>query len=71
MDNAYINEERNKDEMPQTIQEGIRMITQTWEQLLFGSGGKISAKKRYLWFIWWIWDGENARLATKEDVLRR
>jgi hypothetical protein len=28
-DNTYINEEENKDEMPQAIQEGIRKIAQT------------------------------------------
>jgi hypothetical protein len=22
----------------------------------------------YWWFIWWIWDGENTHLATKEEM---
>eukprot|EP00957_Ditylum_brightwellii_P022391 1689424-Ditylum_brightwellii.AAC.1 len=54
--------------MPVTIWESIGKIAQTWEQLLFGLGGKLSPKKTHWWLIWWIWEGSKAKIATKEEM---
>eukprot|EP00957_Ditylum_brightwellii_P189270 14405923-Ditylum_brightwellii.AAC.2 len=49
--NIYVSEEKNKDETPISIRNSIKKIVQTWEQLLFGSGGKLSQNKMYWWLI--------------------
>eukprot|EP00957_Ditylum_brightwellii_P068268 5182971-Ditylum_brightwellii.AAC.1 len=51
-----------------SISNNMQKIAQTWKNLIFGSGGKIAAKKTYWWLIWWNWGGEKASRATKEKL---
>eukprot|EP00957_Ditylum_brightwellii_P015090 1138281-Ditylum_brightwellii.AAC.1 len=66
--NTYINEEKQKDKTPTTICDNIQHIAQTWEQLLYGSGGELCQKKTFWWLIWWIWKDRKATIATKSEV---
>eukprot|EP00957_Ditylum_brightwellii_P024364 1838924-Ditylum_brightwellii.AAC.2 len=66
--NTYVDEEKQKDETPTTIRDNIQHIAQIWEQLLYGSGGKLCQKKPFWWLIWWIWKDWKATLATKSKV---
>eukprot|EP00957_Ditylum_brightwellii_P169352 12889977-Ditylum_brightwellii.AAC.1 len=59
---------KQKEETPVTIQDSIGKIAQTWEQVLFGLGGKLSPKKTYWWLIWRIWNGDKAKIATKKEA---
>eukprot|EP00957_Ditylum_brightwellii_P067317 5108814-Ditylum_brightwellii.AAC.1 len=51
------------------IQNNIENIAQTWENLIFGPGYKLSLKKTYWWMIWWVWNGGKATMATKVKLL--
>eukprot|EP00957_Ditylum_brightwellii_P090845 6917731-Ditylum_brightwellii.AAC.1 len=66
--NMYVNKEKQKDKTPTIIRDNIQHIAQTWEQLLYGSGGKLCPKKTFWWLIWWIWKGGKATIATKSEV---
>eukprot|EP00957_Ditylum_brightwellii_P037809 2859922-Ditylum_brightwellii.AAC.1 len=67
-DSTYVNEEKQKKEMPLTIRDSIRKIVQTWEELLFGSGRKLYPKKTFWRLIWWIWEDGKAKMAIKQEV---
>eukprot|EP00957_Ditylum_brightwellii_P099106 7548385-Ditylum_brightwellii.AAC.1 len=47
MGNAYVDKDKHKDETPTTICDNIEHIAQTWEQLLYSSGGKLCPKKTF------------------------
>eukprot|EP00957_Ditylum_brightwellii_P040994 3103457-Ditylum_brightwellii.AAC.1 len=68
MGNAYVDEDKQKDKTPTIICGNIQHIAQMWEQLLYGSGGKLCPKKTFWWLIWWIWKNGKATLETKSEV---
>jgi hypothetical protein len=68
MGNTYVNEEKQSSETPELIRDSIQHTAQTWERLLFGSGGRLCPKKTFWWLIWWIWKDGKATMATKTDI---
>eukprot|EP00957_Ditylum_brightwellii_P059125 4486097-Ditylum_brightwellii.AAC.1 len=51
-----------------SITKKITKIAQTWEQLLFGSEGKLSMKKSRWYMLWWVWENGKLHLASKEEA---
>eukprot|EP00957_Ditylum_brightwellii_P188588 14357350-Ditylum_brightwellii.AAC.1 len=45
--NIYVNKEKQKEETSETICNSMKLIAQTWERLLFRSGGKLCPKKMF------------------------
>eukprot|EP00957_Ditylum_brightwellii_P184053 14020394-Ditylum_brightwellii.AAC.1 len=68
MDCTYLDQKDQENETPTRIRDRLYSIAQTWENLIFGSGGSLSHNKTYWWMIWWIWDGEHAKMATSTEV---
>eukprot|EP00957_Ditylum_brightwellii_P200029 15248855-Ditylum_brightwellii.AAC.2 len=50
------------------ITDQMKVITQTWSDLIHGSGGEISKEKSCWWLVWWNWKAGKAMLATIEEV---
>eukprot|EP00957_Ditylum_brightwellii_P124842 9516315-Ditylum_brightwellii.AAC.1 len=46
----------------------MKNVAQTWENLLFGSGGKFSQDKTFWYLLWWIWDQGRPTLARAVRV---
>eukprot|EP00957_Ditylum_brightwellii_P131359 10018201-Ditylum_brightwellii.AAC.1 len=46
----------------------MRGVAQTWADLMYGSGGKVSMEKSCWGLVWWVWTGGKARLATAADI---
>eukprot|EP00957_Ditylum_brightwellii_P005717 436232-Ditylum_brightwellii.AAC.1 len=53
---------------PQELRDRINKIGQTWEQLLYGSGGLLSALKTYWYLLFWVWENGKAQLATASEL---
>eukprot|EP00957_Ditylum_brightwellii_P170804 13000312-Ditylum_brightwellii.AAC.1 len=53
---------------PGNIRDCLRVITKTWEQLLFGSGGLISICKMYCYLLYWKWTNGELHLASKNKL---
>jgi hypothetical protein len=66
--NTYVNIEKQSSDTPVSIRDNMQHIAQTWEQLLFGSGGRLCHKKTFWWLVWWIWKDGKATMATKSDI---
>jgi hypothetical protein len=66
--NTYVDIEKQSSETPESIRDKLQHTAQTWEQLLFGSGGRLCHKKTFWWLIWWVWKDGKAKMATKSDV---
>eukprot|EP00957_Ditylum_brightwellii_P040237 3044608-Ditylum_brightwellii.AAC.1 len=65
-DCTYI-DQTNQNEPPAQIRQKIQHIAQTWENLLYSTGGELSLKKTHWWLRTWIWEGGKAHLATREE----
>jgi hypothetical protein len=53
---------QNKD--TDVISAKIQHTAQTWETLVFGTGGALSLKKTCWWLLHWTWDGGKATMST-------
>ena len=62
-------DQRTQDDSPTQIRDKLENIAQTWEQLLFGSGGLLSLDKTFWWLIWWDWTNGEPELADKNKLL--
>eukprot|EP00957_Ditylum_brightwellii_P029448 2225605-Ditylum_brightwellii.AAC.1 len=60
--------EKQADKTPESIRDSLQHIAVTWEQLLFGSGGRLCPKKTFWWLIWWNWKDGKVTMSTKEDL---
>eukprot|EP00957_Ditylum_brightwellii_P106030 8087923-Ditylum_brightwellii.AAC.2 len=67
-DCTYLDQQDQENETLTSIRNRLHSIAQTWENLIFGSGGSLSHDKTYWWLIWWLWDGEHAKMAASVDV---
>eukprot|EP00957_Ditylum_brightwellii_P165327 12588251-Ditylum_brightwellii.AAC.1 len=45
--NTYVNEEKQSSETPESIRDNMQHTAQTWERLLFRSGGRLCPKKTF------------------------
>eukprot|EP00957_Ditylum_brightwellii_P059837 4542780-Ditylum_brightwellii.AAC.1 len=66
-DCTYLDQQDQENEIRTRLRDRLQSIAQTWENLIFGSGGCLSHDKMYRWMIWWIWDGEHAKMATSAE----
>eukprot|EP00957_Ditylum_brightwellii_P157287 11970226-Ditylum_brightwellii.AAC.1 len=62
------NLEQNAQLKPMWMTLTIQHITQTWENLLYGTGGELSLKKTHWWLLTWIWEGGKACLVTRGEL---
>eukprot|EP00957_Ditylum_brightwellii_P191533 14582819-Ditylum_brightwellii.AAC.1 len=46
----------------------MRVIAQTWTDLIHGSGVKVSLPKSCWWLVWWNWNARKARLTAIDEV---
>eukprot|EP00957_Ditylum_brightwellii_P055499 4205587-Ditylum_brightwellii.AAC.1 len=66
---AVTADQRTQDrDTPESIQEKMRGVAQTWADLIYGSRGKVSMEKLCWGLVWWLWTGGKARLATAADI---
>ena len=61
-------DQRTQDDSPTQICNKFENIAQTWEQLLFSSGGLLSLDKTFWWLIWWDWTNGEPELANKNKL---
>eukprot|EP00957_Ditylum_brightwellii_P205648 15344792-Ditylum_brightwellii.AAC.1 len=66
--NTYVDEEKEVEETSESIRNSLRHIAITWEQLLFGSGGRLCPKRTFWWLIWWSWIDGKVTMTTKEEL---
>eukprot|EP00957_Ditylum_brightwellii_P090632 6902580-Ditylum_brightwellii.AAC.1 len=67
-DCTYLDQQDQQNETPTRICNRLQSFAQTWENLIFGSGGHLFHDKTYWWMIWWICDVEHAKMATSAKV---
>eukprot|EP00957_Ditylum_brightwellii_P173821 13232846-Ditylum_brightwellii.AAC.1 len=46
----------------------MKNVAQICENLLFGSGGKLSQEKTFWYQLWWIWDQGRPKLARAVEA---
>jgi hypothetical protein len=66
--NCTLADQHTQEDSPTQIWDKLENIAQTWEQLLFGSGGLLSLDKTFWWLIWWNWKNGEPELANKNDI---
>eukprot|EP00957_Ditylum_brightwellii_P062649 4755054-Ditylum_brightwellii.AAC.1 len=66
--NAAIDQHTQQTDTQISITEKITKIAQTWEKLLFDSGGKLSIKKSRCYMFWWVWKNGKPHSASKEEA---
>eukprot|EP00957_Ditylum_brightwellii_P143120 10904986-Ditylum_brightwellii.AAC.1 len=50
-DCTYVDQKDQANKTPSRIRNQLKSIAQTWENLIFGSGGSLSHDKTYWWLI--------------------
>eukprot|EP00957_Ditylum_brightwellii_P101521 7736600-Ditylum_brightwellii.AAC.1 len=64
MDGAVIDQCTQNSDTLEILKDRMAHIAQIWENLLFGSGGKLSEAKTFWYLIWWIWENDSSKLVT-------
>eukprot|EP00957_Ditylum_brightwellii_P078824 5994115-Ditylum_brightwellii.AAC.1 len=59
---------RQAEDTPETIQERMCCVAQTWADLIHGSGSEVSMEMSCWGLVWWMWNKGKARLATVAEV---
>eukprot|EP00957_Ditylum_brightwellii_P136729 10426576-Ditylum_brightwellii.AAC.1 len=67
-DAVTVDQQTQDHDTPETLQEKMRIVAQTWADLIYRSGGKVLMEKSCWGLVWWLWKDGKARKATTRDI---